>query len=188
MTNETRRVRATTILGIVRQGRTALGGDGQVTFDETIMKHGSTKIRSLHGGEVLAGFAGAAADALTLFERFEEKLDSQKGNLQRAVVELAKEWRTDRYLRRLEALLVCLNTEKAFIISGNGDIIEPDDGIVAIGSGASYALAAARAFIQAGPERDLGEVVEQSMMIAAGICPYTNDRISIMTLPEYEED
>jgi len=184
MNSETRRVRSTTILGIVKGGRAALGGDGQVTFDDTIMKHGSIKIRSLFDGSVIAGFAGAAADALTLFERFEEKLEMQKGNLQRAVVELAKEWRTDRYLRRLEALLVCLNTENAFIISGNGDIIEPDDGIVAIGSGSSYALAAARAFMMADGEKDLRVIVKDSMQIASGICPFTNDNITLMVLPE----
>lgn len=184
MNSETIRVRSTTILGIVKDGRVALGGDGQVTFDETIMKHGSTKIRSLFDGSVVAGFAGGAADALTLFERFEEKLETQKGNLQRAVVELAKDWRTDRFLRRLEALLVCLNTEKAFIISGNGDIIEPDDGIVAIGSGSSYAMAAARAFLKVDGRKDLRMIVEDSMKIAADICPYTNDHISLMVLPE----
>ena len=180
-------VRSTTILGVVRNGAAALAGDGQVTFGETIMKHGSTKIRRLGDGGVLAGFAGAAADALTLFERFEEKLESYKGNLQRAVVELAKDWRTDRFLRRLEALLVCLNTEQAFIISGNGDIVEPDDGLVAIGSGGSYALAAARAHLECRPEADLAALVESSMKIAASICPYTNDSISIMTLPEGDD-
>ncbi len=183
MSDKKVKVRSTTILGIVQGGRAALAGDGQVTFDETIMKQGSIKIRSLYDGAVLAGFAGAAADALTLFERFEEKLETQKGNLQRAVVELAKDWRTDRYLRRLEALLVCLDTERSFIISGNGDIIEPDDGIVAIGSGSSFALAAARAFIQAGEDHDLEQIVEDSMRIAAGICPFTNDHISVMNLP-----
>lgn len=181
-----RRVRATTILGMVGRGQAAIGGDGQVTFDTTIMKHGSNKIRLLHNDTVLAGFAGAAADALTLFERFEEKLETYKGQLQRAVVELAKDWRTDRFLRRLEALLVCMDTEKAFVISGQGDIIEPDDGIVAIGSGASYALAAARAFFIADPDKDLRETVEQSLLIASEICPYTNDQLSIMTLPAGE--
>ncbi len=181
------RVRSTTIIGVVRDGRAALGGDGQVTFGETIMKHGSTKIRRLGDGRVLAGFAGAAADALTLFERFEEKLESYKGNLQRAVVELAKDWRTDRFLRRLEALLVCLDTERAFVISGTGDIVEPDDGIVAIGSGGSYALAAARAHFECRPDADLADLVESSMRIAAAICPYTNDSVTVMTLPEGDE-
>jgi len=187
MSRERERVRATTILGLVREGRAALGGDGQVTFGETIMKHGSVKIRSLGDGAVLAGFAGAAADALTLFERFEEKLESYKGNLQRAVVELAKDWRTDRFLRRLEALLVCLNTDRAFVISGTGDIIEPDDGIVAIGSGGPYALAAARAHLSCRPESEPREIVENAMKIAARICPFTNDAITILTLPEGDE-
>lgn len=177
-------IRATTILGMVRDGRAALGGDGQVTFNDTIMKHGSTKIRKLYEDTVLAGFAGTAADALTLFERFEEKLESNKGNLRRAVVELAKDWRTDRFLRRLEALLVCLDTEYAFVISGNGDIIEPDDGIAAIGTGGPHALAACRAFLEADPKPDLKKVVERSLLIASQICPFTNDRIALMTLPD----
>jgi len=176
-------VRSTTILGMVRDGRAAMGGDGQVTFDDTIMKHGSSKIRLLHEGTVLAGFAGAAADAFTLFERFEEKLEEFKGNLQRAVVELAKEWRTDRFLRRLEALLACVDTEHAFIVSGNGDIIEPDDGIVAIGSGGAYALAAARATLQAAPDTSLQTLVDRSLNIASEICVYTNDHISVLALP-----
>jgi ATP-dependent HslUV protease subunit HslV len=182
------KVRSTTILGVVRDGTAAMGGDGQVTFGETIMKHGSTKIRRLGEGRVLAGFAGAAADALTLFERFEEKLESHKGNLQRAVVELAKDWRTDRFLRRLEALLVCMDTEQAYVISGNGDIVEPDDGIVAIGSGGAYALAAARAHLECRPEAELATLVESSMRIAAAICPFTNDNVTIMTLPEGEQE
>ncbi len=178
---------ATTILGLVHDGRAALGGDGQVTFDDTIMKHGSVKIRRLLEGQVLAGFAGAAADAFTLFERFEEKLETHKGNLQRAVVELAKDWRQDRFLRRLNALLAAVDTRHAFVVSGNGDIIEPDDGIVAIGSGGAYALAAARAFRQADPGLSPVEVVERSLRIAAGICVYTNDRISILELPAGDE-
>jgi ATP-dependent HslUV protease subunit HslV len=178
------KVRATTILGMVSGGKAAMGGDGQVTFDDTIMKKGSSKIRSLHEGTVLAGFAGAAADAFTLFERFEEKLETYKGNLQRAVVELAKDWRTDRFLRRLEALLACVDTSHAFVVSGNGDIIEPDDGIVAIGSGGPYALAAARAILQSDTRVALKDVVERSLRIAADIDVYTNDSISLMTLPE----
>ncbi len=179
---------ATTILGIVHDGQAALGGDGQVTFGDTIMKHGSVKIRRLLDGRVLAGFAGAAADAFTLFERFEEKLESYKGNLQRAMVELAKDWRQDRYLRRLNALLAAVDTERAFVVSGNGDIIEPDDGIVAIGSGGPYALAAARALRQADPALPVAGVVEQALHIAAGICVYTNDQITVHRLPEPEED
>ena len=184
MRSDSNRIRATTILGIVRNGGAAMGGDGQVTFNETILKHGSTKIRRLYEDTVLAGFAGTAADALTLFERFEEKLEGHKGNLRRAVVELAKDWRTDRFLRRLEALLVCMDTEYAFVVSGTGDIIEPDDGIVAIGSGGAYALAASRAFLSVDPAMDLKDIVERSLSIAAGICPFTNERISLMTLPE----
>ncbi len=188
MSKAPHRVRSTTILGMVREGRAAMGGDGQVTFDDTIMKHGSSKIRVLHDGTVLAGFAGAAADAFTLFERFEEKLEEFKGNLQRAVVELAKDWRTDRFLRRLEALLACVDTEHAFIVSGNGDIIEPDDGIVAIGSGGAFALAAARATLQAAPGTSLDLLVDRSLHIAAQICVYTNDRISVLSLPSSASD
>ena len=184
MKRDPKGIRATTILGIVSDGRAAMGGDGQVTFEDTIMKHGSTKIRRLHEDTVLAGFAGTAADALTLFERFEEKLESHKGNLRRAVVELAKDWRTDRFLRRLEALLVCMDAKHAFVVSGNGDIIEPDDGIVAIGSGGAHALAASRAFLSADPGMGLKDIVERSLLIAAGICPFTNDQISLMTLPD----
>lgn len=181
-----RRMHATTILGIVKGGRAAMGGDGQVTFGETVMKKGSTKIRRLREGSVLAGFAGTAADSFTLFERFEEKLETYKGNLQRAAVELAKEWRTDRYLRRLEALLACVDTERAFILSGTGDIIEPDDGIVAIGSGGAYALAAARALQSADPDMDVETVVDRALHIAADICVYTNDEISLLSLPVEE--
>jgi ATP-dependent HslUV protease subunit HslV len=178
---------ATTILGIVKDGTAAMAGDGQVTFGDTIMKKGSTKIRRLHDGAVLAGFAGTAADSFTLFERFEEKLETYKGNLQRAAVELAKEWRTDRYLRRLEALLACVDTERAFIVSGTGDIIEPDDGIVAIGSGGSYALAAARALQSAAPAMDVKTVVDRALHITADICIYTNDEISLLSLPDEEK-
>ena len=186
MKSDSKRVIATTILGITRNGKAALGGDGQVTFNDTIVKHGSTKIRRLHNDTVLTGFAGAAADALTLFERFEEKLESHKGNLRKAVVELAKDWRTDRYLRRLEALLICIDTEHSFVVSGTGDIIEPDDGIVSIGAGGAYALSASRAYMDVDPEMPLRDVVEKSLLIASRICPYTNDQISLMTLPDEE--
>src|SRR5512141_3387771 len=141
------RVRSTTILGVRRNGKVALGGDGQVSVGETIMKSNALKVRALSGGKLLAGFAGAAADAFTLFEKFEEKLERHPGNLPKAAVELAKEWRSDRVLRRLEALLVVCDNEHSFVISGNGELIEPDDGILAIGSGGSYALAAARAMV-----------------------------------------
>ncbi|HEY9515973.1 MAG TPA: ATP-dependent protease subunit HslV, partial [Gemmatimonadaceae bacterium] len=144
-------VRATTILGVRRDGRVALGGDGQVTVGQTVMKSNAQKVRMLRGGKVIAGFAGAAADAFTLFEKFEEKLERYPENLPRASVELAKEWRSDRVLRRLEALLAVMDREHGFILSGTGDIIEPDDGILAIGSGGSYALAAARALVQHSP-------------------------------------
>lgn len=172
---------ATTILGLVYEGRAALGGDGQVTFEDTIMKQGSVKIRRLLEGQVLAGFAGAAADAFTLFERFEEKLESHKGNLQRAVVELAKDWRQDRFLRRLNALLAAVDTRHAFVVSGTGDIIEPDDGIVAIGSGGPFALAATRALIQYS-SLDAKEIVAEALRITASICIYTNSNILVEVL------
>src|SRR6187402_1472973 len=147
MNNALPRIRSTTILGVRRDGKVALGGDGQVSVGETIMKSNAQKVRTLAGGKLLAGFAGAAADAFTLFEKFEEKLKRHPGNLSKAAVELAKDWRSDRVLRRLEALLAVTDSEHSFVISGTGDIIEPDDGILAIGSGGSYALAAARALV-----------------------------------------
>src|SRR4026208_1003425 len=149
MNRESSRIRSTTILAVRRHGQVALGGDGQVTVGNTVMKSNAQKVRALRGGKLLAGFAGAAADAFTLFEKFEEKLERHPGNLSRAAVELAKDWRSDRVLRRLEALLAVTDAERGFIISGTGDIIEPDDGILAIGSGGSYALAAARALVAA---------------------------------------
>src|ERR687889_2737227 len=141
------RIRATTILAVRRSGKVALGGDGQVTVGETVMKSNAQKVRAIRGGKILAGFAGAAADAMTLFEKFEEKLERYPANMPRAAVELAKDWRSDRVLRRLEALLVVADREHGFIISGTGELIEPDDGLLAIGSGGSYALAAARALV-----------------------------------------
>src|SRR5882724_8653016 len=147
MKSERERVRSTTILGVRRNGQVALGGDGQVTVGQTVMKSNAQKVRTLHGGKLLAGFAGAAADAFTLFEKFEEKLERYPGNLQRAAVELAKDWRSDRILRRLEALLVVAALEHSFLLSGAGELIEPDDGVVAVGSGGNYALAAARALL-----------------------------------------
>src|SRR5690242_6470436 len=141
------KVRSTTILSVRRDGRVALGGDGQVTVGQTVMKSNAQKVRALHGGKLLAGFAGAAADAFTLFEKFEEKLERYPGNLPRAAVELAKDWRSDRVLRRLEALLVVADKEHGYVISGSGELIEPDDGVLAIGSGGSYALASARALL-----------------------------------------
>lgn len=173
------RVRSTTILAVRRDGHVALGGDGQVTVGETIMKSNAQKVRALRGGKLLAGFAGAAADAFTLFEKFEEKLERHPGNLSRAAVELAKDWRSDRILRRLEALLAVTDNERGFIISGTGDIIEPDDGILAIGSGGSYALAAARALV-ANTDLSPREVVQRGLAIAADICVYTNANITVL--------
>lgn len=173
------RVRSTTILGVRRNGQVALGGDGQVSVGDTIMKSNAMKVRSLRGGKLLAGFAGAAADAFTLFEKFEEKLERHPGNLSRAAVELAKDWRSDRVLRRLEALLAVTDTERGFIISGTGDIIEPDDGILAIGSGGSYALAAARALV-ANTDLSPREIVQRGLAIAADICVYTNSNITVL--------
>jgi ATP-dependent HslUV protease subunit HslV len=173
------RMRATTILAVRRDGRVALGGDGQVTVGETIMKSNAQKVRALHGGKLLAGFAGAAADAFTLFEKFEEKLERYPGNLPRAAVELAKDWRSDKVLRRLEALLVVVNASHGFVISGNGELIEPDDGILAIGSGGSYALAAARALVK-NTSMAPRDIVQKGLEIAGEICVYTNTNITVL--------
>lgn len=173
------RIRSTTILAVRRNGQVALGGDGQVTVGNTVMKSNAQKVRALRGGKLLAGFAGAAADAFTLFEKFEEKLERHPGNLPRAAVELAKDWRSDRVLRRLEALLAVTDAEHGFIISGTGDLIEPDDGILAIGSGGSYALAAARALV-ANTNLPAREIVEQSLRIAGEICVYSNQNITVL--------
>ena len=170
---------ATTILAVRRNGHVALGGDGQVTVGETVMKSNAQKVRTLRGGKLLAGFAGAAADAFTLFEKFEEKLERFPGNMPRAAVELAKDWRSDRVLRRLEALLAVADRDHGFVISGTGDIIEPDDGILAIGSGGSYALAAARALVNS-TDLAAAEVVRRSLQIAADICIYTNANITVL--------
>lgn len=173
------RVRATTILVVRRNGRVAIGGDGQVTVGETVMKAHAQKVRALKNGKVLAGFAGAVADAMTLFEKFEEKLEKFPGNLPRAAVELAKEWRSDRVLRRLEALLVVADKDHGFLISGTGELIEPDDGILAIGSGGSYALAAARA-LRDNTELSARDIVDRAMHIAGQICVYSNENITIL--------
>lgn len=172
------RIHATTILGVRRDGVVALAGDGQVTAGDVILKHGARKIRPLADGAVIAGFAGAVADALTLFAKFETQLKSGDGNLRKASVELAKEWRTDRYLRRLEAQLIVGDGESLLVLSGEGDVIEPDDGIAAIGSGAPYATAAAKALI-GHTELSASEIVEAAMRIAANICIFTNDRFTI---------
>ena len=173
------RIRATTILAVRRGGRVAIGGDGQVTVGEAVMKSHAQKVRLLRGGRIVAGFAGAAADAMTLFEKFEEKLERYPGNMPRAAVELAKDWRSDRVLRRLEALLVVADKDHGFIVSGTGELIEPDDGILAIGSGGSYALAAARALID-NTQLDAPEIVKRAMHIAGEICIYTNTNISVL--------
>lgn len=167
----------TTILCVKKDGRVALGGDGQVTMGATAVKHKATKIRKMHGGKVCAGFAGSTADAMTLFDKFDGKLEEFRGSLKRSAVELAKEWRTDRILRRLEALLIVANAETMLIISGSGDVIEPDDSVIAIGSGGPFAQAAALALAKHS-ELSAAEIVERSLEIAAGICIYTNSHIT----------
>ena len=170
--------KATTIIGTVHNGSAALGGDGQVTLGNSIVKHNASKIRKLSEGKVLCGFAGGAADAFTLMERFEDKLQQYKGNVNRAAVELAKDWRTDKYLRRLEAMLAIIAKDTALIVSGNGDVIEPDDKIVAIGSGGMYALAAAK-MLKAHSNLTAKEIVKEALQTAAEICIYTNDKINV---------
>jgi ATP-dependent HslUV protease subunit HslV len=177
--SELPRIRATTILAVRRNGTVALGGDGQVTVGDTVMKAKANKVRAIGDGKLLAGFAGSAADALTLFEKFEEKLKRYPANVPRAAVELAKEWRSDRVLRRLEALLVIASESHGYIISGTGELIEPDDGILAIGSGGAYALAAARA-LASNTELSAAEIVRQSLTIAGEICVYTNTNITVL--------
>ncbi len=175
------RIRSTTILCVRRNGRVAMGSDGQVTVGTTVMKRNARKLRRLHHDQILAGFAGATADAFTLFEKFEAKLEEHRGNLTRAAVELAKDWRTDRVLRRLEALLAVADLTQSFVISGTGDVVEPEDGILAIGSGGPYALAAARALL-GHSALEARTVVEESMKIAGGIDIYTNQEIIIEEL------
>ncbi len=174
-------VRSTTVIAVRRGPQVAVAGDGQVTFGDTIMKTTARKIVRLRGGSVLAGFAGSTADALALTERFEAKLEEYGGALRRAAIELAKDWRTDRMLRRLEALLIVANANETLLVSGNGDVIEPEDGIAAIGSGAGYALAAARALMRA-TELSAREIAEEALRIAAGICLYTNEEITMEEL------
>jgi ATP-dependent HslUV protease subunit HslV len=174
-------VHATTILGVRRDGRVALGGDGQVTVGQTVMKSNAQKVRMLRDGKVLAGFAGAAADGFTLIEKFEEKLERYPENLPRAAVELAKAWRSDRNLRRLEALLAVMDRDHGFVLSGTGDIIEPEDGVLAIGSGGSYALAAARALLECSPLA-AAEIVRKGLEIAGDICVYTNTKVIVLEL------
>ncbi|HHY99152.1 MAG TPA: ATP-dependent protease subunit HslV [Firmicutes bacterium] len=174
-------LRSTTILAVLKDGKAAVAGDGQVTLGETIVKHGARKVRRIHQGNVIAGFAGSAADGFTLFERLEGKLEEFRGNLPRASVELAKEWRLDRALRRLDAFLIAVDSSHLFVISGSGDVIEPDDGIAAIGSGGPYALAAARALLRH-TGLSVREVVEESLRIASTICIYTNSDIIVEEL------
>ena len=173
------RIYATTILAVRRDGRVAMGGDGQVSMGDTVMKNTAQKVRLLRGGRVVAGFAGAAADALTLFEKFEEKLERHPGNVPRAAVELAKDWRADRVLRRLEANLVVADRDHGFLISGDGELIEPDDGVLAIGSGGAYALAAARALVQS-TDLEPKELVRRALTIAGEICIYTNTNVTVV--------
>ena len=173
--------KGTTILCVRRDGKVAIGGDGQVTMGNTVLKHNARKIRRMYSEKVIAGFSGATADAFTLFEKFEGKLEAYRGNITRAAVELAKDWRTDKILRRLEALLIIADIEHTFIISGTGDVIEPDDGIAAIGSGGPYAQAAARA-LSGNTGLSARDVVEKAMKIASDICIYTNENINIEEL------
>ncbi len=177
------KIRSTTVLAALRDGRGAIGSDGQVTLGNTAAKHGAVKVRKLFGGQVLAGFAGGAADAFTLFEKFEGHLERYRGHLQRATVELAREWRSDRILRRLEAMMVVMDKSDIFVVSGNGDIIESDDNLTAIGSGGSYALAAGRALMQ-NTDLSAREIVAKGLQLAGEICIYTNTHITVLELDE----
>lgn len=174
--------RSTTIVAVRRNGTTAVAGDGQVSIDDTIVKASAQKVREMRDGQVVAGYAGAAADALALFERLEEKLDEYNGNLPRAALELAKQWRTDRVLRQLEALLLVADETHMFLISGNGDLIVPDDDVMAIGTGGAYATAAAKALLR-NTEMSAREIAEASLRIASEICVYTNDRLTVYQVP-----
>jgi ATP-dependent HslUV protease subunit HslV len=173
---------ATTILAVRTAGKLVVAGDGQVSLGQTVMKHNARKVRRLYQGRVLAGFAGATADAFTLFERFEAKLEKHQGHLTRSAIELTKDWRTDRVLRRLEAMLVVADAESTLLISGSGDVVEPDDGIIAIGSGGNYALAAAKALAEH-TTLDARAIAEAAMKIAATICVYTNSQLTFEELP-----
>jgi len=181
MKRKTPIVRSTTVLLVRRNGRVALAGDGQVTMGETVMKSGAKKVRRLYNDKILAGFAGATGDAFSLLTRFEAKLEQYHGNLERAAIELSKEWRTDKILRHLEALLIVADDKSSFLLSGNGDVIAPDDGVLAIGSGGSYALAAARALIKH-TELSAGDVAREALTIAGDICIYSNQNIIVEEL------
>jgi ATP-dependent HslUV protease, peptidase subunit HslV len=174
-------IHATTILAVRHQDRTVLASDGQVTFGATVVKHGARKIRRLYNDSILAGFAGSAADAFALFTRFEAKLEQYRGNLERSAVELARDWRSDRLLRRLEAMMIVADRKSTFLLSGAGDLIEPDDGVVAVGSGGPFAMAAARALTRHST-LDARQIVQEAMTIAAGICIYTNATLTIEEL------
>ncbi len=176
------RTHSTTILGLIYKGKAAMAGDGQVTFDDTVLKNKAVKIRTMFDGKILAGFAGTAADALALYELLDKKIEEYSGNLPRAAVELAKEWRTDKMLQKLEAVIAVTDKKHIFLLSGTGDVIEPDDGIIAIGSGGPYALAAARALLKANPKLTAEKVVRQAMGIAADICIFTNHQITVETI------
>lgn len=175
---------ATTVVGIIHNGEAAIGSDGQATMQTTVMKSTVKKVRKLSEGKILAGFAGSTADAFTLFERYEGKLDEYNGNMQRAAVELAKEWRKDKFLQKLEALLVVMDKDHALVVSGQGDVIEPDDNIVTIGSGGSYALAAARAMVKHSPDLKAKEIVEEALRIAADIDIYTNHNRTLLEIED----
>lgn len=174
-------MKGTTVIAVRRGDRVAMGGDGQVTLGNTVIKSGATKVRRLHGDRILAGFAGSTADAITLFERFDKKLDAHGGNLVRAAVELSKEWRTDKYLRRLEAMLLVADRERLLMLTGNGDVLEPEGGVSSVGSGSGFAVAAARALLDA-TDLPPAEVVRRSLEVAAEICIYTNTRIEVLEL------
>lgn len=176
------KIHATTVVGIIHNGKAAIVGDGQATLDKTVLKSTVQKVRKMHGGKILAGFAGSTADAFTLFEKFEKSLNEYNGNLQRAAIELAREWRTDRYLRRLEALLIVMNNEKGLLISGQGDVIETDDQILAIGSGGSYALSAARVLKKHAPQLSAREIAEEAIHAAADIDIYTNHNLTSLEI------
>ena len=180
--NPSSRVHATTVIAVIRDERIAMASDGQVTVGDAVMKHGAQKVRKASKDRALIGFAGGAADALALTERLEAKLETLGGNVRRGAVELARDWRTDRVLRRLEALLLVGDREHVLVVSGNGDVIEPDDGIAAIGSGGSYALAAARALMR-NTQKSAEEITRESLSIASEICIYSNDNITVVTLP-----